>query len=320
MRLVTFSKNGRPRIGLWIRDEVVDLLNAFERLFPGETRLAAAPASVPEFLCLGDLAMDTARSVEEAASDGRLPEGSSPVKDVRLLAPVPRPGKILAVDYNYASFISDAKRYLERQGVTVPDWHLPRHPWIFGKYSTTVIGPGASILKPAHTETLDAEGELAIVIGKHARFVPESEALTYVAGYTLFNDVSDRAVEFRPSPSINHRLYCLGKNNDTFGPLGPCLFTPDELGDVRNHTIEVLCNGELVYRYRVGDAGYGVDALVSFCSHLFELEPGDIIAMGSGGGCGAFHEPAVYLKTGDMVRVQIPGLPSLENPVGDEVV
>jgi len=320
MRLVTFSRNGRPRIGLWIRDDVVDLLNAFEYLFPEKTSRAETPASMIEFLRLGDLAMGMARSVEEATHDGRLPEGSFPVNKVRLLAPVPWPGKILAVDYNYPSFIDDARRYLERQGVTVPEWHIPKHPWIFGKYSTTVMGPGTSILRPAHTETLDAEGELAIVIGKHARFVPESEALTYVAGYTLFNDVSDRAVEFRPSPSINHRLYCLGKNNDTFGPLGPALFTPDELGDVRSRTIEVLYNGDVLYRYRVGDAAYGVEALVSFCSHLFELEPGDIIAMGSGGGCGAFHEPAVYLKTGDIVRVQIPGLPSLDNPVEDEVV
>jgi acylpyruvate hydrolase len=321
MRLVTFRHADRTRVGAWLGQEVIDIYLAFSNLYPHlNFDESCSPSSMLEHLRLGDTAMAKARAVVERVGAGESSnEFCFPLNQVSILTSLPRPGKILAVDYNYPSFIRDARLFLQRQKLEVPEWDVPAHPWIFGKFASTVIGPGETIRKPRQTETLDAEGELAVVIGKEGRFIPEAEVWSYVAGYTLFNDISDRAVEFRPSPSINHRLYVLGKNNDTFGPMGPCLFTPDEIGNPSSLSLEVAVNDDILYRYRIGEAAYSVPALISFCSQLFRLDPGDVIATGSGGGCGGFQDPARYLKSGDRVRVQIPGLPPLENMVEDEL-
>jgi acylpyruvate hydrolase len=322
MRLITCQHDGRTKVGAWLDDCVVDLSLGYDVLYAqSDTHDTGLPASMLEFLSQGDKSMNRARAVVEKAAVGDLPPAAYiNLEEVILLAPVPRPGKILCVDYNYPSFIRGAQRFLEKQGIELPEWDAPRRPWIYGKFSSTVIGTKAAILKSKHTQALDAEGELAAVIGKTGRFIPESEALCYVAGYTLLNDISDRAVEFRPTPSINHRLYTLGKNNDTFCPLGPCLFTLEEIGEPSEHSVEVLVNGEVLYQYAVKEAYYSVASIVSFCSQLFRLDPGDVIATGSAGGCGAFKEPPIYLATGDMVAVQVPGLPALENVIEDEPV
>lgn len=320
MRIVTFEHSGREKAGMWLGDQVIDFEPVFSEFGSvSNTKSIYAPRSMIEFLKLGDAAMSRARAFLERAKSGQIPSsGFIPIGEVLLKAPIPRPGKILAVDYNYPSFVRDARIFLAGQGVDVPEWKVPAHPWIFGKFSTTVIGSGATIFKPVNATMLDAEGELAIVIGKTGRFVPKIDAPAYIAGFTLFNDISDRKVEFRPSPSINHRLYVLGKNNDTFGPLGPCLFTQDELGDIGATKLEVLVNGVVLYGYHIAEAVYDVADLVSFCSDYFLLEPGDVIAMGSGGGCGAFRKPPQFLKPGDNVQVKIPGLPPLENVIEDE--
>ena len=320
MRLITFRRNGHYGLGALMGESVLDLSSAFQILFPTrDPDDPGLPATMTSFLRMEDLGIARAQAVlERVTTTETLAQARHPLKDIEILAPIPRPGKILAVDYNYQSFINDARRLLYKQGLDVPNWTPPKRPWLFGKFSTTVVGPGAAILRPRGTQSLDAEGELAVVIGKSGRFISESDALDYIAGYTLFNDVSDRSVEFRPSPSINHRLFVLGKNNDTFGPMGPCLFTPDEIGDPNTLSLEVLVNGKLMYRYTTRDALFSVQALVSFCSQAFRLDPGDVISTGSGGGCGVFQDPPHFLCPGDSVTVRIPGLAELENPVEEE--
>ena len=320
MRLVTYEHAGRVRIGAWINNQVVDLSAAYQFLYPANNPDdPGLYSSMMKFLAQGETGLHRARAIIEKVEEGVVPSHLLfDMGQVSLMAPVPRPGKNLAVDYNYATFIHDACQFLQKKGVEVPEWSFPDNPWIFGKFSSTVIGPEEPILKPRDTKALDAEGELAVVIGKTGRFISEDEALLYVAGYTLFNDISDRDIEFRPSPSINHRLYTLGKNNDTFGPLGPCLFTKDEFSRLESVTIEVAVNGTILYAYSLSEAAFSIPTIVSYCSQMFQLEPGDIIATGSGGGCGAFKEPPVYLKPGDQVEVRVPGLPPLKNVVQDE--
>lgn len=320
MRLARFELNGQARVGILDTDAVVDLNPAYRHLFGPERRGPECIwGSMEAFLRGGEDALSKARAVAEKVSGGvREPSWYIPAEKVALLPPIERPGKMLAVDYNHPRFIKDVYEYLERKGFNVPHWEQPKWPWFFVKLESTIVGPGGTIFRPKGVTTLDAEGELAIVIGKTGESIPEEDAFSYVAGYTLFNDISDRATEFTPSPSVNHRLFFLGKNSETFGPLGPCIYTPDEMEDVRQLVVEVLVNGKKTYDYGIGEAIFPVEKLVSFFSFVFRLEPGDVIAMGSGGGCGGLQNPSRYLQPGDRVSVRIPGVGQLDNIVEEE--
>jgi acylpyruvate hydrolase len=220
-----------------------------------------------------------------------------PLAEVRLLAPVPRPGKIVCVGLNYRDHAKETGQ------------PIPSEPVLFSKYANSVVGPGADVVVPPGAGKIDYEAELAVVIGRTASAVPSGEALDHVAGYTCANDVSSRSLQFRSGQ------WLLGKAIDTFLPLGPFLVTADEVPDPQALGIRCLVNGELRQSSDTGQMVFGVAELVSFTSRTITLEPGDVLVTGTPSGVGMAADPPRYLGAGDRVRVEIDGLGELDNTV-----
>jgi 2-keto-4-pentenoate hydratase/2-oxohepta-3-ene-1,7-dioic acid hydratase in catechol pathway len=229
---------------------------------------------------------------------GRVVEGK-PVSlaSLQLLAPVPRPGKIICIGYNYRAHAVESE---------VP---VPEEPVLFAKFANSVVGPGTPIVVPPEAQEPDYEAELACVIGRRACRVEERVALDYVAGYTCVNDVSARDLQLRVSQ------WTRGKAVDTFLPLGPSLVTADEIPDPQALAIRCVLNGETMQHASTRDMIFGVAELVSFLSRTVTLEPGDVIATGTPPGVGFTRTPPVYLQDGDEVTIEIEGVGVLTNPV-----
>lgn len=220
-----------------------------------------------------------------------------PLAETKLLAPTGRPGKIVAIGLNYMD-------HAREQNAPIPE-----RPLIFAKFPTTVIGPGDTIEWSASlTEQVDYEVELAVVIGQNARRVSEAEALDYVFGYTVANDVSARDLQF------GDKQWVRGKSLDTFCPLGPWIVTADVVPDPQNLPLYCDLNGQIMQDGHTRDMIFSVRQLVSFCSHAFTLEPGDVIVTGTPAGVGVFRKPPVFLNDGDRVTVGIEGIGELSNP------
>ncbi len=228
-----------------------------------------------------------------AASDGR----PVPLAKVRLLAPVPRPGKVIGVGLNYRDHAAESGQ------------PIPEEPILFPKFANSVIGPGEPIVVPPEVLQPDYEVELGVVIGRPARRVGVAEALAYVAGYTCVNDVSARDLQFRGSQWMR------GKAIDTFLPCGPWLVTADEIPDPQALAIRLLLNGREMQSSSTAQMVFGVAELVSFVSRTMTLEPGDLIATGTPPGVGFARTPPVWLRDGDEVRCEIERIGTLANPV-----
>jgi 2-keto-4-pentenoate hydratase/2-oxohepta-3-ene-1,7-dioic acid hydratase in catechol pathway len=223
-----------------------------------------------------------------------------PLGEVQLLAPIGRPPKFLAAGLNYEDHIKE---------VGLP---RPLSPVFFNKQTTCVVGPGGDVHKPRVSDLLDYEGELGVVIGRRCRHVPAESALDVVAGYLVVNDVSVRDWQLK-APTMT-----LGKSFDTHGPIGPWLTTTDEIDDPQNLRIRTWLNDELVQDGSTADMIFDIATQIATLSTAFTLEPGDIIATGTPAGVGFAHDPALWMKDGDTVRVEIDGLGVLENPIVDE--
>jgi len=208
---------------------------------------------------------------------------------------IERPGKIVAIGLNYMDHV--------RESGAEP----PKTPLVFAKFTTAVIDHEQEIRIPrALTERVDWEVELAAVIGERASRVSEAEALKYVRGYTIGNDVSARDLQFADGQWVR------AKSLDTFCPLGPEVV---ELDDPQNLKLQTRVNGETMQDSNTSEMIFGVAELISFCSHSFALEPGDIVLTGTPWGCGEFMEPKRSLKDGDVVECEIEGIGILRNPV-----
>jgi 2-keto-4-pentenoate hydratase/2-oxohepta-3-ene-1,7-dioic acid hydratase in catechol pathway len=230
---------------------------------------------------------------------GRPPEPTGdPIPDARLLAPLPRPGKLLFCGINYASHKQEN-----------PDAVLPAEPFFFAKLPTSVIGPGDPIRIPTPHSQVDYEVELAVVIGTAGRALPEERALSHVFGYTVVNDVSGRDVQFTDSQIT------LGKGFDTFCPMGPCIVTADDVPDPATLTVASHVNGELRQREPTANMLFPVPVLLEFVSRHITLEPGDIVTTGTPAGVGTFRTPPAFLAPGDSVSVEVDVVGRLTNPV-----
>ena len=223
------------------------------------------------------------------------------LEDVRLLAPV-QPRKFLAIGLNYADHIAESG--MERPG----------YPVFFNKQITCVVGPHDDVHMPRVSNLLDYEGELAIVIGKRCRHVPEDRAHEVIAGYTISNDVSVRDWQVR-TPTMT-----MGKSFDTHGPLGPWVVTGDELRDPHGLALKTYVNDELRQDGNTREMIYSCYQQVAHLSQAFTLEPGDVIATGTPAGIGAARQPFPdgLLKVGDVVRIEIEGIGALTNTVVEE--
>ena len=233
-------------------------------------------------------------ALREAVATGD--EDAVPLDDVQLLAPIARPGKIVAVGRNY-------REHAAEEGAA-----LPSAPVLFTKYPSSITGPGGQIRwRAADTTRVDYEAELGVVIGRRIRDIAADDALDAVFGYTCLNDVSARDMQVQDGQWVR------AKSLDTFCPMGPWIVTPDELPDPGRLAIRCTVNGERRQDASTADLIYGVAALIAFCSRFFTLEPGDVIATGTPGGVGAFRVPPVFLADGDVVAVSIEGIGTLEN-------
>ena len=251
--------------------------------------------SVRELLTQGRVALDAvfeqARQQFGAGQD-LISEGS-----VEFGPPVPDPDKIICLGVNYREHAAEANQ------------QLPVAPMFFAKFRNSLIGPTDTVIIPRVSSQIDYEGELCAVIGKTCKEVSEGEALAYVAGYTLMNDVSARDVQLQTSQ------WMAGKALDTFAPMGPGIVPASMLGDPQNLTLTTRVNGQVVQQDNTDQMIFSVAQAVSFLSQLMTLEPGDIIATGTPSGVGFKRTPPLFLKDGDITEVEIEGIGKISNPV-----
>lgn len=282
MKLASFTHNGSTRIGVVEGDNILDL----------STGDADLPTNMTEFLEMGDAGMEAAKAATSNST-------AIPLGDVTLEAPVLRPGKIMAIGLNYAD-------HVEESGV-----EMPEHQIWFSKSATGTVGPKADILKPVVSDLLDYEAELCVVIGKRARHVPAERAHEVIAGLCVGNDVSVRDWQLR-TPQ-----YVIGKSFDTHAPTGPWITTLDEVGDVHDLAIKGFVNGEERQNSNTKHLIFNCFDQIAQLSQAMTLEPGDVIFTGTPGGVGGAQ--GKFLKEGDVVRIEIEKLGSIENTVVNEV-
>lgn len=242
--------------------------------------------------------------LKAAIAEGGLAELASgdilPLETVTLLPVIPNPGKILCVGLNYATHVKETGR------------EQKAHPAIFTRWADTLIADGAPILRPAESDRLDYEGELAIVIGKGGRRIPKAEALAHVAGYSIFNDASVRDWQ-------RHNIQFIpGKNWPGTGAFGPALVTPDEIANIGSQRVQTRLNGQIVQDQPISDLIWDIATVIEYCSTFTPLSPGDVIATGTPGGVGDKREPALYMRSGDIVTVSVGEVGTLTNPVCDD--
>jgi acylpyruvate hydrolase len=255
------------------------------------------PSSIEGFITGGNTTITMAKALIENASKSELDYFSISCKKVKLLAPLVFPPKILCLGWNYIDHNAETKT------------QVPAEPVVFMKPHTAIIGPGEKIIKRPFVKELDYEGELAIVIGKTAKDVSESEALDYIFGYTIFNDVSARDFQFKD------KQWTRGKGFDTFAPIGPCIVTRDELPNTTNVGIRTWINGEQRQNGSTKDMVFNICQIIYHLSRVMTLEPCDVIATGTPSGVGMAMNPQVWLKHGDNIRIEIENIGTLENVV-----
>jgi 2-keto-4-pentenoate hydratase/2-oxohepta-3-ene-1,7-dioic acid hydratase in catechol pathway len=283
MKLVTFTHNNQTLVGAVIEGMVVDSKNRPE-----------IPSSMIEFLAAGSRALETMQRHIDSGGD------RIALTEVRLEAPVPRPGKYLGISLNYADHIAETGR------------DKPEYPTFFTKQGTCVIAHGDAIYRPKVSDKLDYEGELAFIVGKRCRHVPVDKAHQVIAGFTIANDVSVRDWQFR-SPT-----FTLGKSFDTAGPLGPWIVTSDEINDPHNLNLKTWIDNDKRQDSNTRHMIFNCYEMVAYLSLAMTLEPGDIIATGTPGGVGVKMTPRGYMKPGQTVRVEIEGIGTLSNIIIEE--
>jgi len=272
MKLIRYGQPGQEKPGVILHDQKYDV-SAFGEDYTEAFFTNNGLARLEAFV---------------AANKEKLPSISDAE---RLGAPIARPSKIVCVGLNYAD-------HAKETGATPP-----AEPVLFFKSTTALVGPDDDIIIPKNSTKTDWEVELAVIIGKKASYVEEADALSYVAGYALHNDVSEREFQLERSGTWDK-----GKGCDTFAPVGPFLATPDELGDIDNLRLWLSVNGQMMQDGTTANLIFKVPFLISYISQFMTLLPGDIISTGTPAGVGLGFKPPVYLKPGDVVELGIDGL------------
>lgn len=303
MKLVTYlAPAGGARVGVVVGETVHDLAG-----------LAAGfglrlPSMMLELLQLGENGMALAREVlARTAASGTWP--GTPLSAVRLLAPLPRPTKVLALAGNYQEHIQESGHAAVNKAKITPR--------LFMKPSTTIAGPGQPILLPKVSNTIDWELELLVVIGTGGKDIAVADALAHVAGYSMLNDISSRTLLIAQGRDVRDGDgwfdWLLGKWQDASGPMGPYLVTRDELPHADNLSLKLWVNDQLKQNANTGQMIFNVAETIAFASQFMTLEAGDVIATGTPSGVGA--TTGTYLKSGDIVKGEIQGLGTLVNTV-----
>lgn len=290
MKIARYQNKGKEHYGIVEQERLLcldDLANRTKTILPSD---------LDAFISL-PTAQKTVEELITNAKSSDLDAVSLSLKEVRLLAPIASPPKILCLGLNFQTHVTETNE------------KRPEEPVVFMKPHTAVVGPNDKIIKRSFVKELDYEGELAIVIGKKTKDVTVSEALNCVLGYTILNDVSARDFQFRSSQ------WTLGKSFDTFAPIGPCITTCNELPDPDNLGIKTWINGELRQEGNTHDMIFSVAQIIHQLSRVMTLEPCDIIATGTPSGVGMAMKPQKWLKESDKIRIEIEGIGTLENTV-----
>jgi len=283
MQFVTLERNGSAEPGVIAGGNVVSLKGA------GFPTLLAIIEGGPEARRRIEMwvAKPPADSVQSLAG-------------TRLLAPIPRPPKIICVGLNYRDHAIESKM------------EIPKVPTIFAKFATSVIGPGDTIVLPKNSVKPDYEAELAFVIGKGGRYISKERWQDHVFGYTNLNDVSARDYQMATTQ------WMMGKTFDTFAPFGPTIVTADEVADPHALDIQMIINGEVLQSSNTSQLIFRIPELIEYLSSVCTLEPGDIVSTGTPSGVGFSRTPPRWLRAGDECVVKISGLGELRNPVRAE--
>jgi len=284
MKLARFFHNGSSRLGAVLDDAILDLSSAAPEL----------PSDMIALLAAGAPALERVR---DAVARGR---DRIALSGVRLEAPIARPPEFLAIGLNYADHIAESR--LKK----------PEFPMFFNKQVTCVNGPFDPIHLPRVSSSVDYEGELGFVIGRQCRHVPRDRARQVIAGYLIVNDVSVRDWQFKA------QTMTLGKSFDTHGPIGPWLVTADEIGDPHALELRTWVNGELRQHSNTRELVFDCFAQVETLSTAFTLLPGTIVSTGTPGGVGVAKKPPQFLKTGDVVKIEIERIGHIENRIVHE--
>lgn len=312
LRLCRYRKGQGAAIALYQDDFLIDLgqlASAVKAPVPASTDLLDfLPPAGKEAAGLNGL-VDRFRGLP-AEEQARL---RTPTSSAKLLVPVPEPNKVILLAGNYASHIIEAGRQAPERVQTFPYffWKPP---------STTLTNPGDPIRIPkVSPDHVDWEIELGVIIGKRCRDVTEGDALNYVAGYSVCNDVSDRKFTINPGRKKremdNYFDWLHGKWHDTFLPMGPCVRSAADVSDPQKFGMKLRVNGQVMQDANTGQMIFPVAALVAILSTFMVLEPGDIISTGTPAGVGHSRKPPIYLKKGDVVEADIDGIGLLRNPV-----
>ncbi|TAN31774.1 FAA hydrolase family protein [bacterium] len=289
MNLISYAHDGRWRAGFSENAALVPVAAC-------GVQLSACGSEARSLLEAGPDALKAAA----AAARKLLASGAAGTLRLEELAvgpPVPDPDKILCLGLNYFAHVGEVSM------------EVPKAPILFPKFRNSLVGPADPIRLPASSREIDFEGELAVVIGRRCKDVSEQDAMSCVAGYACFNDVSARDVQFVTSQ------WTAGKALDTFAPMGPGMALAEDISDPQNLLLTTRVNGDVMQQASTALMMFSVAATIAFISSLMTLEPGDVIATGTPAGVGFTRRPPVYLKPGDTVEVEIERVGTIRNPV-----
>jgi len=300
LKLLSMNVAGRARAGVVVGEDALDVTGYCELIGEAGT-LAEVPRDALDLykLGMGFLQAQLSRLASDEGLTERCREAGvlRPFDAIKLNPPVIAPGKILAVGMNYAAHAAEQNK------------KPPESPLIFSKNVTALIGPEDEIRLPHISEQVDYEAELAFVIGREARSVRAEDAFEHIAGYTVLNDVTARDLQ------ASERQWARAKGLDTFAPCGPWLVTTDEIADPHALSIELRVNGEVRQASNTNDLIFKIPYVIEFISQDLTLRPGDIVSTGTPSGVGVYMKPPVFLKSGDVIEIQIERIGTLINTV-----
>ena len=299
MKLLTYqTADTEPRLGFLHNNQVIDMEDF------GEISNFPLPSDMLDLIDMGIEIIDELNEMVAETPENYFKEIAYSLEEVTLLAPIQKPRKnIIGIGLNYTEHVAESARTLDTTG------KLPQKPIIFSKPPTTVTGTNTEIIKNNKlTSQLDWEVELAVVIGKHGKYVPKADALDYVFGYTVINDISARDCR-------REGQWIVSKGQDTFAPMGPILVTKDEIENPHNLNLSLKVNGVEKQNSNTKFMLFNINDLIEDLSIVFTLEPGDIIATGTPAGVGAGRDPQEWLHNGDVVEATVEGIGTISNIV-----
>jgi len=309
VKVLSFNQHGETRLGIFVDLNILDIQKAYsicsENISPEIVegiKTEGVFKDALSFIQSGEEGLKLANAIIEELHKKKIQFESALLdfNSAHLEAPIKNPNKIICIGLNYAD-------HCKEQGIAPP-----QNPVIFSKFSTAIIGPGEDIIHPRITKQLDYEGELAVIIGKMGKYIDRDNAVNFIFGYTILNDVTARDIQFSDGQWIR------AKSFDTFAPIGPWIVTKDEIPNPNNLNIRTYVNGQISQNSNTKNMIFDIPYLLEFISSVFTLYPGDIISTGTPPGVGIYRDPPYFLHHSDEITIEIEKIGELKNTVVEE--